>query len=136
MTGQKMTYDELLVALGDIVASEAHVNVFIAGRSGSMLLGLGGRLRRAENAFVEDEWAPVYIAHGGDEDFAAFYVDGGQDDDACPCFAVCEGLLQTVEAVGPDDLQGPGGGTYWRGLTIGVDGVIINIGVMPASGED
>ena len=124
-----MTYDDAVRALEDIAASGAHVNVFIAGRSGSLLAGLGGRLVRAEGPWVDQEWAPVYVARGGDKDFRAYFVDGGQEHDKRPCFAICRSLLQAFEAVTVDELDDGAPGVYWRALTLGVDGVFINIGV-------
>lgn len=130
MAGQDMTYDDVLVALDDIVAAETPVQVFIGGQTGTLVAGLGGSLHRVAGPFL-DELRPVYVAHGGgDADLAAFFVHGGQEHGRLPCFVICRALFETATAVTQDELaESATAGMFWRALTVFNGGVAINIGV-------
>ena len=130
MSDVDLTYEDVLVTLGDIAATSARVHVFIAGQTGAFVAGLGGRLRRVQDGPFLDALRVMYVAKGGDEDFAAFFVHDGEEGEDGPCFAICRSFFQTATAVSQEDLeQGEGAGLYWRALTIFVGGVAINIGV-------
>jgi hypothetical protein len=137
MADLEMTYDEVLVALGDIVASEARVQIYISGQAMQFVAGFGGQLHRVDGPFL-DELRPMYVANGGDADLVAFFiVDDGGRRDGYPCFVICRSFFEAASAVQTADLEhGEAAGLFWRALMIFVGGVALNIGVEAAAEVD
>ncbi len=126
---RRMTYDEVVVALGDAVAAEARVQVYIAGQSGAFVAGLSGRLLHETGPLVNEDLRQMYVGHGGDEDMDVFYVDGGQEH-GFPCFVLCRSFFRTAHAIHQAALgEGAAAGAFWRALIIYVGGVAVSVGV-------